>query len=94
MRLENGDRFALDNNNLILDFDDPRDKYCLEPEEVCELLNKQNRALESVIKITEDVLDAALKNSSLNSAYYDKLLDYLDKLVNNAKGDYMHGKDI
>lgn len=98
MRLENEERFVLDNNNLILDMEDARQKYNLEPEEICELLNKQDEEIKSskqsrttllktVINITEDVLDEALKNSSLNSAYYDKLLDYLDRLLDYSEGD-------
>lgn len=112
MRLENEERFVLDNNNLILDMEDTRQKYNLEPEEICELLNMQEReltynkaviktqselieilkngkvdVLKTVINVTENVLDAALKNSSLNSAHYDKLLDTLDRLLYYAEGE-------
>ena len=97
MRLENEERFALDNNNLILDMEDTRQKYNLEPEEVCELLNKQEQEIKSlkkekigllkkVIAITEDVLDKALK-ADIPDIYYDKLLDQLDKILDNLEGE-------
>ena len=39
------ERFALDNNNNILDFEDPRPQYCLTQEDVCALLNKQHNQI-------------------------------------------------
>lgn len=43
--------------------------------------------LEKVKETTECVLDNALKNSSLNQSYYDKLLDEIDQLIEEIKGE-------
>lgn len=41
--------------------------------------------LEKVKETTECVLDNALKNSSLNQSYYDRLLDEIDNQINQLK---------
>ena len=41
--------------------------------------------LEKVKETTECVLDNALKNSSLNQSYYDRLLDEIDNQINELK---------
>ncbi len=41
--------------------------------------------LEKVKETTECVLDNALKNSSLNESYYDRLLDEIDNQINELK---------
>lgn len=43
--------------------------------------------LEKVRDTVECVLDNALKNSSLNQSYYDKLLDEIDNQINKLKGE-------
>lgn len=51
---------------------------------------KQNQKaideLENTRNIVEEVLDIALKNSSLNQKYYDELLDFIDEQINELKG--------
>ena len=42
--------------------------------------------LEQVKETTECILDNALKNSSLNESYYDRLLDEIDNQINELKG--------
>lgn len=50
------ERFALDNNDLILDMEDKiSDKLYLSPEDVCGLLNEQNRRI--------SLLERALSNT-------------------------------
>ncbi len=39
------ERFALDNNDNVLDFEDKTDKYCLSQEDVCNLLNRQQKRI-------------------------------------------------
>ena len=39
------ERFALDNNNNVIDFEDKTDKYCLSQEDVCNVLNKQHQRI-------------------------------------------------
>lgn len=39
------ERFVLDNNNNIIDFEDKTDKYCLSQEDVCNVLNKQHQRI-------------------------------------------------
>ena len=39
------ERFVLDNNNNVIDFEDKTDKYCLSQEDVCNLLNKQHQRI-------------------------------------------------
>ena len=39
------ERFVLDNNNNIIDFEDETDKYCLSQDDVCNLLNKQHQRI-------------------------------------------------
>lgn len=49
---------------------------------------KINFAIEKLDKVketTENVLDNALKNSSLNQSYYDRLLDEIDKQIKQLK---------
>ena len=46
------ERFALDNNGYVLDFEDKEDKYCLTQEEVCDLLNKQHQ---ETLKLKETI---------------------------------------
>ena len=41
--------------------------------------------LEKVKETTECILDNALKNSSLNQSYYDRLLDEIDNQINELK---------
>lgn len=41
--------------------------------------------LENTRDIIEDILDKALKNSSLNEKYYDDLLDFIDQKINKLK---------
>ena len=41
--------------------------------------------LEQVKETTECVLDNALKNSSLNQSYYDRLLDEIDNQIKQLK---------
>ena len=62
MRLENEERFVLDDNNLILDMEDTRQKYNLEPEEICELLNKQEKEIKKLKeeRIVKFYLDPAM----------------------------------
>ena len=43
--------------------------------------------LEKVKETTECVLDNALKNSSLNQSYYDRLIDEIDNQINGLKGE-------
>ena len=43
--------------------------------------------LEKVKETTECVLDNALKNSSLNESYYDRLLDEIDNQIKELKGE-------
>ena len=39
------ERFVLDNNDNVIDFEDKTDKYCLSQEDVCNLLNKQQQRI-------------------------------------------------
>ena len=39
------ERFVLDNNDNIIDYEDKTDKYCLSQEDVCNLLNKQQQRI-------------------------------------------------
>ena len=39
------ERFVLDNNNNVIDFEDKTDKYCLSQEDVCNVLNKQHQRI-------------------------------------------------
>lgn len=90
MRLENEERFALDNNNLILDFEDTRPKYCLEPEEVCALLNKQDRQLKERTldkqQVRNELIDEIIEGieaKNINElAVIDRLAKLLEKLRN------------
>ena len=41
--------------------------------------------LEKVKETTECVLDNALKNSSLNESYYDRLLDEIDNQIKQLR---------
>lgn len=43
--------------------------------------------LEKVKDTVECVLDDALKNSSLNQSYYDRLLDEIDNQIKSLKGE-------
>ena len=47
------ERFALDNNDNVLDFEDKTDKYCLSQEDVCNLLNKQQKRIAELEKDLE-----------------------------------------
>lgn len=40
---------------------------------------------EKVKEFAEDILDDAIKNCSLNESYYDNLLDYIDKQIEELK---------
>lgn len=46
---------------------------------LCE--NQSKESLSKVRNYIENVLDKALKNSSLNQKYYDKILDYIDRQI-------------
>lgn len=55
----------------------------------CEHQDKISFAVEQLEKVketTEIVLDKALKNSSLNQSYYDRLLDEIDNQIKEIKG--------
>ena len=41
--------------------------------------------LEKVLDITENILDDAIKNCSLNESYYDTLLDKIDNQIKQLK---------
>lgn len=45
------------------------------------------RELEKLKDTVECVLNNALKNSSLNQSYYDRLLDEIDNQINKLKGE-------
>ena len=79
------ERVVLLNDWVRRDFFDAKIKE--KDEEINSLKQSRTTLLKTVINITEDVLDKALKNSSLNSAYYDKLLDCLDRLLDYSEGD-------
>ena len=52
--------------------------------------NQNKKAIEQLEKVketTECVLDNALKNSSLNQSYYDRLLDEIDNQIKQLKGE-------
>lgn len=56
----------------------------------CEHQDKISFAVEQLEKVketTECVLDNALKNSSLNQSYYDRLLDEIDNQIKKIKGE-------
>lgn len=39
------ERFVLDNNDNVIDFEEKTDKYCLSQDDVCNLLNKQQQRI-------------------------------------------------
>lgn len=42
------ERFVLDNNNNVIDFEDKTDKYCLSQEDVYNVLNKQHQQIKEL----------------------------------------------
>lgn len=44
------------------------------------LVEQLNTLIENITNTVENILNEALKNSSLNAKYYDEILDYLDSL--------------
>lgn len=44
------ERFVLDNNDNVIDFEEKTDKYCLSQDDVCNLLNKQQQRIAELEK--------------------------------------------
>ena len=47
------ERFVLDNNDNVIDFEEKTDKYCLSQDDVCNLLNKQQQRIAELEKDLE-----------------------------------------
>ena len=54
------ERFVLDNNDNIIDFEDKTDKYCLSQEDVCNLLNKQHQCIAELEQELEELKEKAI----------------------------------
>ena len=56
------ERFALDNNNYIIDFDESCKTYCLTQEQVCEILNQQDQR---IAELEEQLAEKDNENNEL-----------------------------
>lgn len=54
------ERFVLDNNDNIIDFEDKSNKYCLAQEDVCNLLNKQQKRIAELEKELAEFKEKAI----------------------------------
>ena len=81
------ERFALDNNDNVLDFEDKTDKYCLSQEDVCNLLNKQQKRIAELEKDLEFTTKTANKLIEIKHkleqelAEKDKEIECLNKRI-------------
>ena len=54
------ERFVLDNNDNVIDFEDKTDKYCLSQEDVCNLLNKQDQRIAELEQELAEIKEKAI----------------------------------
>lgn len=54
------ERFVLDNNNNVIDFEDNANKYCLSQEDVCNLLNKQVKLISELEQELAELKEKAI----------------------------------
>ena len=83
------DKEEIERFNKQLDEKDKEIEY-QESMKILAVENQNKKAIEQLEKVketTECVLDNALKNSSLNQSYYDRLLDEIDNQINGLKGE-------
>ena len=73
------ERFALDNNNYIIDFDESCKTYCLTQEQVCEILNKQTQ------RITDLEAKLAESEEAIKCLKGIKRYDIGELLIENTK---------
>lgn len=86
------ERFALDNNDNVLDFEDKTDKYCLSQEDVCNLLNKQQKRIaeleQELAELKEKAIDRP-KFKHLEEYWYIENNPYCDNELQVFNGKVM-----
>ena len=77
------ERFVLDNNDNVIDFEDKTDKYCLSQEDVCNVLNKQYKHIAEMEQQLEEK-DKELLEFKRNKLYFELLITRLQWLHKRA----------
>lgn len=86
------ERFVLDNNDNIIDYEDKTDKYCLSQEDVCNLLNKQQQRIaeleQELAELKEKAIDRP-KFKHLEEYWYIENNPYCDNELQVFNGKVM-----
>ena len=73
------ERFVLDNNDNVIDFEDNTDKYCLSQEDVCNLLNKQQKRIAELEQKLAELKEKLSKATQFETPHIERfaLVRYL-----------------
>ena len=84
------ERFVLDNNDNVIDFEDKTDKYCLSQDDVCNLLNKQQERIAELEKDLEFTTKTANELIEIKQELEQELAELKEKLSKATQFETPH----